>query len=251
MAIFGISDLHLSFSTDKPMHVFGEHWRGHDEKMAAAWDAMIGPDDVVLCPGDLSWAMTLPEAEKDLAWIAARTGRMKVLTRGNHDYWWSAIGKVRKALPASLVALQNDAVDLGDVVVCGSRLWACPGALDFGPDDEKIYLREIGRLRASLEAGQRMAAGRTLVAAIHYPPFSADRRDTEFSKLLEEFRVALCVYGHLHGKRAHRTAFEGERGGVHYRLIACDRLEFAPVKVWPLSSTAVDIPLSSPPEDSQ
>lgn len=251
MAIFGISDLHLSFSTDKPMHVFGEHWRGHDEKMAATWDRMVGKDDVVLCPGDLSWAMTLPEAEKDLAWIAARPGRTKVLTRGNHDYWWSAIGKVRKALPPSLVALQNDAIDLGEVVVSGSRLWACPGALDFGPDDEKIYLREIGRLRSSLDAGARLANGRPLIAAIHYPPFSADRRDTEFSKLLEEFRVALCVYGHLHGKRAHRTAFEGERGGVVYRLIACDRLDFAPVQVWPLSSIAGDIPLGSPPEDAQ
>lgn len=234
-AIYGISDLHLSFSTDKPMHVFGEHWRGHDVKMAAAWDAMVKPDDVVLSPGDLSWAMKLDEAAQDLAWIEARRGRMKVLTRGNHDYWWGAIGKVRKALPASLVALQNDAVDLGDVVVAGSRLWACPGALDFGADDEKIYLREIGRLRSSLEAGKAMAKGRPLIAAIHYPPFDRAKSDTAFSKLIEEFDVKLCVYGHLHGGRAHRTAFEGEKNGVVYRLIACDYLRFEPVRVWPLA----------------
>jgi predicted phosphohydrolase len=237
MAIFGISDLHLSFSTDKPMDVFGEHWRGHADKMAAAWDASVTGDDVVLCPGDLSWAMRLEEAKLDLDWIAARPGRHKVLTRGNHDYWWSAIGKVRKALPATLVALQNDAVDLGDVVVAGSRLWACPGALDFGKDDEKIYLREVGRLRASLESSQQLANGRPLIAAIHYPPFPADKSDTEFSRLLEGFGVKLCVYGHLHGARAHRTAFEGERNGVHYRLIACDRLNFSPVQVWPLGVT--------------
>ncbi len=233
--IFGISDLHLSLSSDKPMDVFGDNWRGHDAKMAEAWDRLVGVDDVVLCPGDLSWAMKLADAALDLAWIAQRRGRLKILTRGNHDYWWSAIGKVRAALPASLVALQNDAVDLGDVVVCGSRLWACPGALDFSAEDEKIYLREIGRLRSSLAAGQRLADGRPLLAAIHYPPFAADKKSTAFSALLEEFRVALCVYGHLHGARAHRTAFEGERAGVRYRLIACDHLQFSPVPLWPMA----------------
>lgn len=216
------------------MYIFGEHWRGHDVKMAASWDAQVKPDDVVLCPGDLSWAMKLEEASKDLAWIAARPGRIKVLTRGNHDYWWSGIGKVRKALPPTLHALQNDALDLGDVVVAGSRLWACPGALDFGADDEKIYLREVGRLRASLEAGRALAKGRPLLAAIHYPPFAAKKEATDFSRLLEEFQVQLCVYGHLHGARAHRTAFEGVRDGVTYRLIACDHLDFRPVQVWPL-----------------
>ena len=232
--IFGISDLHLSFSSDKPMDVFGDHWVGHAEKMAESWDKIVGDDDIVLCPGDLSWAMRLDNAAADLAWIGARKGKCKVLGRGNHDYWWSAIGKVRKALPPSCVALQNDAVDLGDVVVAGSRCWAAPGGLDFGADDEKIYLRELGRLRLSLEAGQKLAKGRPLIAAIHYPPFAADQRPTGFSELIEEFGVKLCVYGHLHGRRAHRTAVQGNVRGVEYRLLACDFLNFQPVPLWPL-----------------
>lgn len=234
MAIYGLSDLHLSFSTDKPMDVFGAHWVGHAEKMAEAWDRIVGEDDVVLCPGDLSWAMRLDEAKKDLAWIGARKGRLKVLGRGNHDYWWSAIGKVRGALPSGCVALQNDAIDLGDVVVAGSRCWSAPGALDYSEADEKIYQREIGRLRMSLETGKKLAAGRPLIAAIHYPPFTAAQKPTAFSELLEELGVVLCVYGHLHGRRAHRTAVEGEVRGVTYRLIACDHLDFAPTLVWPV-----------------
>lgn len=236
MQIFGLSDLHLSFSSDKPMDVFGEHWRDHAQKMAASWDELVGPDDVVLVPGDISWALRLEQAAADLAWIGARPGRAKILVRGNHDYWWSAIGKVRKALPPTLVALQNDAVDLGEVVVTGSRLWSCPGALDFTADDEKVYLREIERLKLSLQAGRALAGDRPLLAAIHYPPFAADRArsPTAYSELLEEFGVKLCVYGHLHGRPAHRTAFEGERGGVTYRLIACDHLDFRPARVWPL-----------------
>jgi len=233
VAIFGISDLHLSFSTDKPMDVFGPEWRDHATRMAEAWDAIVGDDDVVLCPGDLSWAMRLGEAERDLAWIGARKGRLKVLGRGNHDYWWSAIGKVRAALPSSCVAIQHDAVDLGDVVVCGSRGWAAPGALDWSDADEKIYAREVIRLRTSIEAGRALAGDRPLIVALHYPPFTARGAKTALAELVEQSGAAVCVYGHLHGRHAHRTAVEGDVAGVRYRLIACDRLQFRPVQVWP------------------
>lgn len=238
MVVYGISDLHLSFSSDKPMDVFGDHWKDHAGKMAEAWDRVVGDDDVVLCPGDLSWALRLDEARADLAWIGARKGKLKVLGRGNHDYWWSAIGKVRKALPESCVALQNDAIDLGDVVVAGSRCWAAPGGLDFSEADQKIYERELVRLRLSLEAGRKLAGSRPLIASIHYPPFGADGRPTGFSELLEEHGVSLCVYGHLHGRHAHRTAVVGEVRGVRYQLIACDFLGFEPIKVWPLEPRA-------------
>jgi uncharacterized protein len=232
--VFGISDLHLSFSSDKPMHVFGEHWRDHDRRMASTWDALVHDNDVVLCPGDLSWASTLEAAAKDLAWIGERPGT-KVLTRGNHDHWWGPISKLRAALPAKMIALQNDATVFGDVVISGSRLWSCPGGLDYTDHDEKIYLREVTRLELSLQHARRIGGDRPLIAAIHYPPFTAKSGDTAFSALLEKFNVKLCVYGHLHGRRAHATAFEGERNGVQYRLIACDRLNFEPVQLWPFS----------------
>lgn len=234
MVVYGISDLHLSFTSDKPMDVFGAQWKDHAAKMAEAWDRVVGDDDIVLCPGDLSWAMRLEDAKADLDWIGARKGRLKVLGRGNHDYWWSAIGKVRKALPEGCVALQNDAIDLGDVVIAGSRCWAAPGGLDFSEADRKIYERELLRLRLSLEAGRKLAGGRPLIASIHYPPFGADGRATGFSELLEEHRVDLCVYGHLHGRHAHRTAVVGEVRGIRYQLIACDFLDFVPKPLWPL-----------------
>ena len=220
------------------MDVFGDHWVGHAEKMAASWDACVGDDDIVLCPGDLSWATRLDEAALDLAWIGARKGRIKVLGRGNHDYWWNAIGKVRRAIHPSCVALQNDAIDLGDVVVSGARCWAAPGALDYTAQDLKIYEREVQRLRLSLEAGAKLANGRPLIASIHYPPFTAKGKKTAFAELLEEYDVKLCVYGHLHGRRSHATAVTGERDGIQYRLIACDALEFHPTLLWQLGDAA-------------
>jgi len=232
MALYAISDLHLSHRSNKPMDKFGSNWAGHAQRMADAWDATVQPDDVVLCPGDLSWAMKLEEADQDLAWIAARPGR-KVLGRGNHDYWWQSIGRVRAALHTSCFALQNDAVDLGDFVVAGSRLWTVPGGLDWDAGEQKVYEREVQRLKLSLEAARVMAAGRRLIVAVHYPPFTARGEHTEFSRLICSSGATLCVYGHLHGARSHATAVEGMRDGVEFHLVACDRLGFVPKALWP------------------
>ncbi len=228
MEIFAIADLHLSHGVDKPMDVFGEHWRDHARRMAEAWDASVGPQDLVLCPGDLSWAMRLDDAAADLAWIGARPG-IKVLGRGNHDYWWSAISKVRAALPEGCLALQNDAQRIGDIVVAGSRLWALPGSSEYGPDDEKILKREILRLELSLQAAEKLAEGRLpILAALHYPPMAPGGEANEVTALLQRFGVGLCIYGHLHGAASHHGAVEGERDGVIYRLVASDYLGFAP-----------------------
>ena len=212
------------------MDIFGSHWRGHADKMREAWDRLVAPEDVVLCPGDLSWAMKLEEAKLDLDWIGDRPG-LKILCRGNHDYWWSSISKVRAALPKSCIALQNDAYDLGPVVVAGSRCWSSPGALDYTEQDQKIYERECLRLKMSLEAAQKLAAERPIIAAVHYPPLTANHGPTGFSQLLEEFGVCLCVYGHLHGERSHRTAVQGMVNGIEYKMLSCDYLNFTPILV--------------------
>ncbi len=214
------------------MDKFGPHWQGHALRIQEAWDALVKADDIVLCPGDLSWAMRLDEAQKDLEWIGNRPG-LKILGRGNHDYWWSSIGKVRAQIPKSCVALQNDAYDLGEVVVAGSRCWSAPGTADFTPEDQKIYERELLRLRMSLEAAKKMASGRPLIAAIHYPPFTTNGSPTGYAQLMEEFGVAVCVYGHLHDERSHRNAVQGQVNGTTYHLIACDFLRFTPKLIWP------------------
>ena len=126
MRIFAIGDLHLPGNQEKPMDVFGAHWADHGRRIASAWEATVGPDDVVLMPGDLSWAMTLDEAIDDLAYLGALPGDA-IIIRGNHDYWWSAIGKVRQGLPPGVHAIQNDFVALGEVAVCGTRGWSLAG----------------------------------------------------------------------------------------------------------------------------
>lgn len=234
MRVFAISDLHLSEAAGKPMDIFGGVWEDHANRIASNWDASVRPSDLVLIPGDISWAMTLEEAEPDLAWIARRPG-LKVLIRGNHDYWWASISKVRRALPNNVFALQNDSIVFGRFVVCGTRGWVLPGSPDYGEHDQRIYAREILRLRMSLESAARSASAvesdtgtaAVILAMIHYPPVIANQRESEFVRILEEHTVSHCVYGHLHGEGM-KSGFNGTLGAVSYSLVSADYLGFRP-----------------------
>ena len=226
--LFAIADLHLSSSGAKPMDVFGAVWKDHPMRMAAAWDAVVGPDDAVLLPGDLSWARDLDEARGDLAWIGARRG-VKYLLRGNHDGWWSTIAKVRRVLPPACHALHNDAYDLGGVVVVGARGWTAPDDPMALPRDATIFLRELARLRLSIaDADGRFGRLCPRVAMLHYPPWIEGRAPTEVVRLLRDGGVRTCVYGHLHGAD-HALGVQGERDGITFHLVAADAIGFAPV----------------------
>ncbi|MDR0897581.1 MAG: metallophosphoesterase [Oscillospiraceae bacterium] len=231
MTIYAISDLHLPGADHKPMEIFGSHWADHFTRIAADWREKVTPEDVVLLPGDISWAMYLPEALVDLRAIAALPGR-KVLLRGNHDFWWSSISRLRAELPGGMYALQNDALLIDDVLICGARGWLTPGAAGLSQEDQKIYDREVQRLKLSLEDGTRRLANAGLspdavrrVAMLHYPPFADKDQPTAVTALLAAHGVEVAVYGHLHGPGLN-GAFAGEMDGVRYHLVSCDGLGF-------------------------
>ena len=221
MRVFAIGDLHLPGGDMKPMDVFGAHWENHFERICESWRSQVGGEDVVLIPGDISWAMQLGDALEDLERIAQLPGQILIL-RGNHDYWWSSLTQLRCSLPKNMHAVQNDAFDAGDVVFCGTRGWMIPGQ-GASAQDEKIYNREALRLRMSLEAAKKMAGERPIVAMMHYPPLLPEhaKSGTAFTRLLSEYGVARCVYGHLHGQSVQR-GYRGQYEGVQYDLVSCE-----------------------------
>ena len=225
MRVFAIGDVHLSFGAEKPMDIFGAAWSDHAARLEAAWRSTVSPGDLVLIPGDISWAMRLADALPDFAFLDALPGK-KLLLRGNHDYWWSSLAKVRAALPPSIRAIQNDSACYPGLSVAGTRGWISPGAQAFSADDEKIYARELLRLELSLKTLPK--AGRR-IAMLHFPPF-ADGKPTAFCTLLSRYGVEKVVYGHLHG-HAHASAFEGTADGVEYIFVAGDRLGFCPKRI--------------------
>ncbi len=221
MGIWAISDLHLP-AHQKPMDIFGAHWQNHFEHIRANWLEQVDPEDIVLLPGDLSWAMHLEEALDDLKRIGELPGR-KILIRGNHDYWWSSIGRVRRTLPEGCYALQNDSLMLENVLFAGSRGWQIPQDPNGEGDDARIYRRERQRLEMSLKHARSRSETAPLIAMMHYPP----RSETEigFSDIFKEFGVDQVVYGHLHGA-ALAGAVRGIMDGIIYHQVSCDGLDF-------------------------
>ena len=231
MKVFALGDLHLSGKQNKPMDVFGERWANHRERIFGAWQQTVGDGDCVLLPGDFCWAMQLNDALDDLFAVSELPGT-KILLRGNHDYWWASPTKMRDLLPPSMKIIQNDAADMGEFVVCGSRGWLLPGSADFRAEDEKIHKRELMRLEMSLNAAVRLARPedgpeKPIIVMMHYPPLTENGESTGFSELIERFPVFSVVYGHLHAQSC-RLAFEGEHGGVNYSLCSADHLGFCP-----------------------
>jgi len=244
MAIWAIADLHLSLGiVGKEMNVFGPEWNDHANKIAQFWDAHVAQDDLVLIPGDISWAMRLDEAKADLDWIDKRPGT-KLIIRGNHDYWCHAPTKVRKALPPSIHLLWSDAFLWQNVAICGTRLWDSP-EYNFGAfiemkkplkeetkaqqeHPEQVFEREVMRLGTALNALDKNAPLK--IAMVHYPPIGADLAPSRVSEMLEKAGVSICVFGHLHSVRPESKMF-GTKNGVTYHFVACDWLKFRLIKI--------------------
>jgi predicted phosphohydrolase len=230
MRLFAIADLHLSHAQPKPMDVFDPEWKNHAERIESNWRAAVRDDDAVLVAGDLSWAMRLEDARPDLDWLDSLPGR-KVLIRGNHDYWWSTLRKVRQAAGPSLAFLQNSALQLDRYVVCGARLWSAPNAgwPSWAEDEEmvrdgRLWQRELVRLGLSLEDARSMTG--TKVAMVHFPPVGPAGEPTDASGIMEGAGVKVCVFGHLHGAG---IGWEDRViRGVRYQLVSCDQVGFAP-----------------------
>lgn len=228
MALFAIGDLHLSFGHDKPMDVFGEQWEEHYKKIEDSWRELITDDDTVIIAGDSSWAMHLRDAKEDLAWIAALPGE-KVFVKGNHDYWWSTVAKMKKEYPDFLF-LHNNYVESNGYVLCGSRGWLCPNETKFDDDDRRIYEREAIRMKLSFDAAKKDGLS-TPIVVTHYPPTNDKFEESLFTKLFHEYGVKHAIYGHLHDKTGFAMGIKGEHDGINYHLVSCDYLDFKVIKI--------------------
>ncbi len=219
MAIYVIGDLHLSFNSDKPMDVFGSHWLQHYQKIADDWQARVTLDDLVILAGDTSWALNLEQATTDLEWIEALPGR-KIILKGNHDYWWTTLKKMRNKVK-TIQFLQNNALNYGRFVIVGTRGWDVPADLNSDTADAKIYQRECNRLKLSIEAADKDLEK---ICVLHYPPFDERGRATPISKMIEQNGIKRVYFGHIHAN--YEAVKQGVVNGVDYRLISCDYLNF-------------------------
>ncbi|MCI5946795.1 MAG: metallophosphoesterase [Oscillospiraceae bacterium] len=224
MSLYAIADLHLSLSSGKPMNIF-PGWDNHVERLEKNWRATVSPDDTVVVPGDISWAINFEEAKADFDFINRLNGH-KVIMKGNHDYWWNSMAKMNRFLEENgfdtITIVHNNYYPYGDYGICGTRGWIKDTE---EPADAKVLAREAGRLETSIKAA--LADGKKPIVFLHYPPIFANDYNREILDVLFRYDIKTCYYGHLHGN-AHRYAVCGEVDGINYQLIAGDFVQFCP-----------------------
>jgi hypothetical protein len=236
MAVWALSDPHLSFGNAKPMHIFGEQWRNHAAKIESGWRARVAPTDVVLVSGDLSWGRHFQQALCDLCWLDGLPGRIKLAVRGNHDHWWPGSAEERGQLPPTLKLLEGNALLLDGDVFCGTGGWLAPEDPYFEPLDRPSYERELAALERALDEGVALleAQGdprRGLHAVLHFPPVTSQGKPTAFDRLLRRFPVRTVTFGHFHLPQEWAACRSGPVDGIHYILAAADFVNFAPTAV--------------------
>lgn len=241
MKIFVIGDLHLGFSVEKPMDIFGGNWENHFEKIKENWENNVANDDIVVICGDISWALKTDEAISDLEFIDKLPGK-KIIMKGNHDLWWQSMSKndalIRTKGFETLKFLYNDAVYIEEagVAVCGSRGWKTPIDDGFTEDDAKVWRRELMRLEASIQKARTFTDN--IVAVMHFPPFNIAKREAnEMIELLKKYNIKRCYFGHVHNLGAAKFNEEGEiqpifkKNNIEYYLVASDFVNFKPIEI--------------------
>ena len=178
MSIYTIADLHLSFYEDKPMDIFGRNWKNHEEKIKKHWIENVKENDLVILPGDFSWSMYLKDTIKDFEFINNLPGK-KILLKGNHDYWWETLRKMRDFLKKNnfenIDFLYNNSYQFENKVIVGTRGWSMNETI--AEDNQKMMNREAMRLELSINDGIKNSTNllennKEMIAFFHYPPIT-------------------------------------------------------------------------------
>jgi len=231
MAIYAIADLHLSFADNKKMDIFGENWIGHENKIKENWLESVSEQDLVVLPGDFSWAMYLKDTYEDFKYLNDLPGK-KLLLRGNHDYWWTTLTKMKNFLNQNnfqnIYFLQNNSFYYDGKIIVGTRGWS-----EQEEKAEKILKRENLRLEMSIKDGiEKYGENCEIIAFIHYPPFNRyEEIDLSFIETMKKYNIKKCIYGHIHGKEAWKEALQGEYQGIDFKLVSSDYTDFKLIKI--------------------
>lgn len=251
MSIYAIGDLHLSLNKEKPMDIFGGNWKNHEQKIKENWKNTVQDNDLVILPGDFSWEMHLKDMYNDFAYLNDLPGK-KILLKGNHDYWWTTLAKMREFLQenkfVNIDFLYNNSYLFEEKIIAGTRGWA----LNDTENSNKMNHREEERLKLSLQSGVDNFGDKEIICIMHYPPIVAEEsrisqenvneiennneeaKNEELNKnlkisnyvqIMKQYNVKTCLYGHLHGE-SHKEAFEGNYDGIQFKLVSSDYLDF-------------------------
>lgn len=239
MSIFAMADLHLSCTVNKPMDIFGARWTDYMTKIKKHWSSVVTDDDVVIVPGDISWAIDYNEAVEDFKFINSLPGK-KLIGKGNHDYWWGTMTKNRSFVSSqgfdTIDFLYNNAYKIEDYIVCGTRGWYVDEKLQSGNtknvEYEKIVAREAQRLKMSLDYAKKLQENNEeILVFFHFPPVFNGFVCEELIEILLQYGIKHCYFGHIHGVYNIPRCFDYK--GISFTIISSDYCNFVPMIVMP------------------
>ena len=237
MSLYTIADLHLSTraTTDKSMEVFGKSWANYLMRIENNWRHLINDTDTVVIPGDISWALSLDEAESDLKFLDSLPGK-KILGKGNHDFWWCTMKKHKEFFDKhgikSISFLFNNAHETEDYIIAGTRGWyndEDATNIPSGTDFEKLTNRETLRLELSLKDAIRIKEGspqKEIAVFMHFPPFWNGRASEGLIYTLKKYNIKKVYYGHIHGNYTVPPSFIYD--SIEMSIVSADYLKFVP-----------------------
>lgn len=240
MSLYTMADLHLSTfdKTNKSMEIFGKSWADYMLRIKTNWQHLITDDDTVIIPGDVSWALSLAEAESDFKFLDSLPGK-KIIGKGNHDYWWSTMRKheafFEKCGIKSISFLFNNAHEDEKYIIAGTRGWYNDEDAANAPDNAdflKLTNRENLRLRASLTEAKRLqekSPEKEIIVFMHFPPFWNGKASDGLIDALKAYGVKRVYFGHIHGNYTVPPSFVYE--GIEMHIISADYLKFTPKPV--------------------
>lgn len=241
MSIYTIADLHLSLGVgkEKAMDVFGSRWQRYVNKLEKNWRAIVEPEDSVIIPGDISWALGMDEALEDLKFIDSLPGT-KYIGKGNHDFWWATLKKLTDFFAAhnitTIKILYNCAYEVEDYVICGTRGWfydETVSGIPKGTDFDKIVNREAQRLKISLEEAKKLSdsCGKPILCFLHFPVVWNNTECEPLMNILLDYEIKKCYFGHIHGSYGSPACFEHKN--ITFAIISADYLNFVPRIIFP------------------
>ena len=230
MAIYTISDLHLSLGMNKPMDIFGDNWENHDKKIRSNWIKKVKEEDLILLPGDFSWAMYIQDAKKDFEYLNELPGT-KLLLKGNQDYWWESLKRMREFLKennfSKIDFIYNNSYIWENKIIVGTRGWS-----EQEENPEKIIRRENLRLELSIQDGiKKFGDDKEIIVCMHYPPFNGyESPELNFIETMKKYNIKICIYGHIHGEVG-KEAKKGNIDGIKFVMASSDQTNFDLIKI--------------------
>lgn len=230
MALYAMGDLHLAFSSDKTMEIYGENWKDYVNRIEENCRRLLKSEDTIVLCGDHSWGHRLADCEKDLRFIESLPGK-KILLRGNHDMFWNdrKTPKLNEAYDGRLCFLQNNFYSYKDYALVGTK-GICREDKIRQEQYERLLEREKKRLCRSFEAA-REEGYRRYIMFLHYPPTSVGEDKSPFTETAEAYGAEQVIYAHCHGEACWHDSLLGPVRGINYRLVSSDFLQFVPEKI--------------------